>query len=354
MPRAKYKKDKNGLYYTYEKTGLYKSDGSVEYKKLRCKTIAGLDAKVEAFKQSKMFNLRTDRVTVDAWKEQWFAAYKSATKPSTQNFYLTIYEKHISPAIGALLVSQVTEAQCQLILTGLAETHSEKTVKSVRSTLYSIFEKARSNRLIAFNPCEHLTAAGRKPKQRRALTLFERAAYLKACETHDFGTFAAFLYFFGLRRGEALALTGADVFADHIRVNKQFSYPENNRPHLDAPKSAAGVREIPIPTKARKYIDFKNLPQGCIFSNEDGEPYSYSEIVDRWNSFIRSALGNETEVTMHYLRHNYCTMLFEQNVDIQTVKTLAGHEDINTTLKIYTHYTETLEKQSQQKILNVG
>lgn len=354
MPKSKYQKDANGLYYAYVKTGLYNAKGAPEYKKLRGKTIAKLDEKIELFKKEQALGLCSEKITVDEWEQRWFAAYKSGTKETTRQFYQNIYRTHISPSLGRLLVSQVSEAQCQAILTAMADAYSVKTIRSVRTTLFSIFDKARANRLIAVNPCEHLTAQGRQPKSRRALTAAERSAYLHACTIHELGTFAAFLYFFGLRRGEALALTGADIFPDHIRITKQLVFPTNNQPQLDTPKSAAGVREIPIPQKARKYIDFDVLPRGYLFVNDSGAPFSYSEIIDRWRDFLRCAFGKHTEITMHYLRHNYCTMLFENDVDLQTVKQLAGHESIETTLHIYTHYSDSISQKSAPKVLNVG
>ncbi len=52
---------------------------------------------------------------------------------------------------------------------------------------------------------------------------------------------------------------------------------------------------------------------------------------------------------MHCLRHNYCTMLFEQKADLQTVKVLMGHDDIQTTLSVYIHYTEKNIKTKQKE-----
>lgn len=354
MPKAKYQKEANGLYYAYVKTGLYTSTGKPEYKKFRAKTVAALDAKLDEYKKAAAFHLQPEKITVDAWFDRWFTAYKASLKPNTQSFYKTVYNTHIRPAIGGSLVSAVSEAQCQAILTALSASHARRTVKGVRGTLYSLFDKARANRLIAVNPCEYLRISGAPPKKRRPLTLLERQRYLAACQKHPFGTFAAFIYFFGLRRGEALALTGADVRPDHIAITRQIVFTDNNQPTVSTLKTAAGVREIPIPIKARKYIDFSRLPSGPLFTGADGQLLSYSEITARWSSFIRYALGADSEITMHYLRHNYCTMLFEQNVDLMTVKTLAGHEKIETTLEIYTHYTETLQKSSVQNVLMVG
>jgi integrase len=357
MPISKYKKEKcrdGYLYYTVVKTGFYKADGTPEYKKLRAKTIKGLDEKVEEFKHNTMFGIQPSTLTVDQWFEQWFSAYKSGLRESTRNFYSSLYKTHISPQIGAVRVSQVQEIHCQKILSDISATHSIKTAKAIRTTLYSLFDKAQTNKMIIVNPAAKLKIEGKASKTRRALTVEERQAYLNTCKTHPFGDFAAMLYFFGLRRGEALALTKNDVFDDYIAITKQYSYPSNNMPMLSLPKTKAGVREIPIPDKARDYIDFNALPDGLLFCREDGRPYSYSEIVDRWRSFITAALGKETDITEHCLRHNYCTMLFECGADPVGAQELMGHNDPQTTLGIYTHFTKQIQKNNRDKALKIG
>lgn len=357
MPIAKYKKEKHGngyLYYTYEKTGLYKSDGKPEYKKLRAKTIAKLEEKVNEYKKNNAFGVEPSNLTVDAWQEQWFKAYKSSCRITTQNFYKALYKKHIKPSIGSMKLSQVREYNCQKILSDMSENYSEKTVASTRSVLFSIFDKAQANKFIFVNPAARLTAKGTAKVERRELTKEERKKYLAACQTHTFGTFAAILYFFGLRRGEALALTKSDLSLKEISINKQFVFPNNNAPQLSEPKTDAGYRKIPIPTACYKYIDFNAIENELLFSNKNGEPFSYSQITDKWKAFITYALGNDTDITMHCLRHNYCTMLFEAGVDLQTVKELMGHDDINTTLSVYTHYTKKIANKSVKKVLKIG
>lgn len=358
MPKSKYEKefrpDGSVYYYTYEKTGMMTAKGKPEYKKLRAKTIAKLDDKVNEYRKNKAFGIEQTNITVNDWEKEWFKAYKSACRQTTKNFYESLYEKHIKPSIGMMRLNQVKEHACQKILNDMSKTHSEKTVAAVRSILFSLFDKAQANHYIITNPAQRLSAKGKAKKKRRELTQNERKKYLEACKNHPFGEFAAFLYFFGLRRGEALAITQKDILKDCINIDKQYTFPKNNLPELSPPKSEAGFRLIPIPIKARQYIDFDSLPDNLIFANDNGTPLSYSQIIDRWNDFISCALGEDTDITMHCLRHNYCTMLFEQKVDLQTAQELMGHDDIQTTLSIYTHYTEKIAKKSKKKVQKIS
>lgn len=357
MPKARYQKDEKGLYYVCVPTNEFRTDGYRKYKRLRAKSQVELDKKLEEYNDSISNGVVPGRrYTVNQWYEIWLAQYKGSCSVNTRNFYKSLYTNHIKPAIGNTQITDVLEVHAQGILNTTAETHSKKTVKDVRSVLFSLFQTAHRNKLIKYNPCADLDViGGTRAKERRSLTQEERTAFLDAIPGHPFGTFAALLYFFGLRRGEALALTGSDIMEDYIIVKKQIVYPTNNAPILQLmPKTDAGVRDIPIPDKARQYIDFDNLPSGLLFANEEGKPLSYSQMIDRWHKFLKDALGDDTDITMHYLRHNYCTMLFEAEVDLLDVKRYAGHEDINTTLRIYTHYTESLKRKAAKKVLSIG
>lgn len=355
MPKARYQKEAStGYYYISVPNGKLRKDGYPQYKKLRAKTQAELDEKLEAFKQLTVLDVQPDKTTLDEWYNIWFSKYKSTCERSTQEFYKNLYNKHIKPAIGNIQLVKLKELHGQQILSDLSKTHAQKTIKSVRSVLYSLGKTAQANKLISYNPFENLTAKGKAAKQRRALTLTERSQYLAAIDSSTAGTFAAFLYFFGLRRGEALALKGSDIKGDKLIISKEVSYPDNNHPVIKTTKTENGIREIPIPQKAYNYINFDNLPKGFIFTTDNNELLPYATQERMWKNFIKEAFPEGTDITRHYLRHNYCTMLFEAGIDLLTVKTVAGHADIQTTMQIYTHYTESLKTTAQNKFANIG
>ena len=358
MPVAKYKRDKNsGLYYTYEKTGLYYPNGKPKYHKIRAKTIATLDERVESYKENKTLQVEPSKTSVGEWYDLWFAAYKSSNRETSKLWYEALYRKHIKPAIGAMRVIDVREIHAQEILSKMSKTHAEKTVKSVRGILFEIFDKARLNRMIHVNPAEKLTAIGKKSEPRRALTNDERTAYLNACKSHTFGEFAALIYFFGLRRGEAVALLGSDLRGNEISITKQHTFPGNNKPFLGPPKTAAGVRNIIIPEAAKDYINFdkmRKLDDSYLFTTEDGAPLTHSSLQAKWNSFLAKAFPAGTKITEHYLRHNYCTMLFEAQVDLLTAQRFMGHDKLQTTVDIYSHHSEVLKKSGEANALQIG
>jgi integrase len=58
-------------------------------------------------------------------------------------------------------------------------------------------------------------------------------------------------------------------------------------------------------------------------------------------------------VTLHGLRHTSATLLISQNVDIATVSKRLGHASISTTLNIYTHALEKLDRTASDKLENL-
>lgn len=355
MPKAKYNTEVvNGTkYYSYfYPLGTYNKSGKPEYKHIRAKTIKKMDDKIEAFRQSLESGIIQSDITVDQWYYRWLESYKKNKKETTKEFYRYIY-KHISTAIGGIPVQKVRQIDCQKILTDMSESYALKTVKSVRSLMFGIFSAAKANGIIAVNPAENLDAEGASTKHRRELTEEERQQYLECCKRHPWGTQAAFLYWFGLRRGEMIALCADDIADEGIKINKQLIYPDNNLPIEAPPKTESGERVIPIPDSAREYIDFDALrsAKGRLFTMPDGRDTTYSSLRNGWRRFIREALGPDTDITIHYVRHNYCTMLIEHDVNVLAAKELMGHNNIETTIKTYSHYSERIQKIATDKII---
>jgi site-specific recombinase XerD len=54
--------------------------------------------------------------------------------------------------------------------------------------------------------------------------------------------------------------------------------------------------------------------------------------------------------TWHCLRHTYATILYDAGVDVLTAKDLLGHEDVKTTLGIYTHLSEEKKQNDISKL----
>ncbi len=367
----KYKKDKkSGLYYSYVPTGFYNLNGTPEYKKIRSKDPQKLDKKIAKFITDRELGvlIDSDKITVEQWSKKWLKTYRSNGAKNSTAFYEDMLN-HIIPEIGKRKLKDIMEIDLQNLLNKISNStygpknkrYAKKTVQEVRSVLFSLFEKAKNNKLILGNPATSLKVSGAPSKKRRELTEKEREDFKNAFWGDEFSLFGAILYYLGLRRGEALALKHSDFSENgYVNISRQFVYPNNSKPVETTPKTDAGTRKIFVPENlegmlmywgAGKY--YEGNPDDYIFRDTNGNPLSYSTYRRKWNNFITEALGEDTEITPHYLRHNYCTLLYDSGVDVQTAKVLMGHAKIETTLNIYTHLSESRRIKSSEKIINI-
>ena len=55
-------------------------------------------------------------------------------------------------------------------------------------------------------------------------------------------------------------------------------------------------------------------------------------------------------ITMHWLRHTFCTLLYLAGVDVVQACAQMGHADVSTTLRIYTHLDAIHKRKSVDKL----
>ncbi|MFA5692638.1 MAG: site-specific tyrosine recombinase XerD [Acholeplasmataceae bacterium] len=116
-------------------------------------------------------------------------------------------------------------------------------------------------------------------------------------------------------------------------------------------------RMVPISDMAtiaiREYITKGREPllkghNKFLFINNQGNQLSRVGFFKVLKTLARNAGLNETDISPHTLRHSFATHLLENGMDLRTLQTLLGHEDISTT-QIYTHISQKRLKEVYNK-----
>lgn len=231
---------------------------------------------------------------------------------------------------------------------------SGTTAHDTRQTLRRILEEAMLDGLIPNNPTDGVKPPSFDTKEKEPLTPEQAArfrALIDAAEPRP--TLAAFrlCLFAGLRRGEVLALRWSDFDAEKGMVHVSRSLCAETL-QFKEPKSAAGVRDIPLDAatveylkrfkviQARQLLALGRSVNDSLICCTPGCDYLHPENLTRaLRDFSKAA--NLPTLTPHVLRHTYCTLLFHAGADVKTAQKLMGHADPSVTLKIYTHYVES-------------
>jgi len=155
------------------------------------------------------------------------------------------------------------------------------------------------------------------------------AAITTASELHDEPWLAArdtalliLLYGCGLRLGEALSLTCADIpESDTLRV-------------IGKGRKERIVPVLPVVREAiaayRKLCPFAPLPEAALFVGKRGKALNPG-VMQRQVRRLRALLGLAETATPHALRHSFATHLLAQGGDLRTIQELLGHASLSTT-----------------------
>jgi integrase len=134
-----------------------------------------------------------------------------------------------------------------------------------------------------------------------------------------------------MRRGEALGVRWEDIDGDVIHIRRNITHPQQNAPVITTPKTAAGVRDIPLVQPLAEILA-PILATGYIVGGE--KPLSLSAYRAMWERINKTI--NMHGAAPHVLRHSYLTYAVGETTDYKTVQGLSSHADLNTLLNTYT------------------
>jgi len=306
-------------------------------------------------------------MTVARWAAEWLETYKANVVGEAHYYRLShMITGVIVPAIGTLKLKQVKDVHLQKILNSRAG-YSKSDLSKLRIIMRSMFRRARISRLIPYDPAEDLVLPAAKEGTHRSITDYEREKILALAETHYAGLWIKTMLYCGPRPGETRALDWRHVDFENKVIHVEQAMKAGTT-RIGDPKSAAGVRDIPIPDEL--YAALKAAPHDNPFEPvfkqlSTGKRHSQDSMQGMWESFKREldiSMGAKvyrnkitvsavaTDLVPYCLRHTYCTDLETAGVPINVARYLMGHANIAMTSKIYTHTTIKTLKDAAAKI----
>ena len=146
----------------------------------------------------------------------------------------------------------------------------------------------------------------------------------------------ALMYSSGLRVGEVCRLRYEDVSRTNMRIHVTHSKNRSDR-YAILSRNALDI--------LTQYWRECGKPTGYLFPQQCGADVPIDTFfLSRHIHDTERNLGWEPRITCHSLRHAFGTHLYEDGVDLLTIKALLGHKSLNSTT-IYVHLAKsTLSK----------
>ncbi|HNW87853.1 MAG TPA: site-specific integrase [Candidatus Limiplasma sp.] len=313
------------------------------------------------------------KLTVGQWLDIWHKEYLGNVKPYTISKYRTQIDYNIKPWLGKVKLSTLSPHMIQSLYNNLQrgidgrKALSAKSIHCLHGVLHSAMDKALALDYIQRNPTTQCTLPRIEKRELQVIKDADITRFLDAIKGHKYEAVYMVDMFTGLREGEILGLTWdcVDFTNNTLTINKQ----------LQKERKVGGQYFLTTSTKTSKVRTFVvslhvmntlrqvrtqqkewrlqmgsewNNAMNLVFTNEYGR---YLTTVTVYNNLKRIVAGIGLDrVRFHDLRHTFAVLALQNGDNIKTLQQALGHSDISTTLNIYGHVSERMERESADKM----
>ncbi len=337
------------------------------------------------------------KLTFHAACDEWFNHYKvtSGSKESTietKSYKISSIKRNIEKDI---LVKNMNSKVVQDIIDSLVkENMSYKNIRLTFSIIRHILKFAQRTYGIKNNDIDYLdnilipkkatTREEVKAKRENYLEMHDVAAITK--ELHNIATtkrasymkrsliMTAYVIEFqalnGMRIGELLALQpdNIDFKNKKLEIDGTIHWRrEGNKVGFkDTTKTASSYRTISLTkrscdilrmvmleNKKAKQWEKMYVDRGFLFTSHRGNPLPLSSI-NRNMQVAAKNIGITKHITSHTMRHSHNSLLSQLGVSLKAIMERVGHTDHKTTLEIYSHVTEQMDKEMMSKLEQIN
>ena len=314
--------------------------------------------------------LEPNDTTLKEWLELWQDEYLEDVKQSTADRYKSCIRIHIIPALGETRLMDLRASTIQKFLNQCKKVDglSEKSVKNIRLVLHKALDQAIEDEQIKKNPCDRakVPSYDDPPKEMRPLKDNEVSAFLNAIIGHPLESLFYVATFTGMRESEIIGLSWdcIDFERGTVHLYRQLKKTRGKGGQYvftslkNKQARTFGVPQNVLDTLRRvkiKQAEWK-LKAGSSWNNKDNLVFTdqlgkHIATHTVWRQFkVKVEEIGIPEMRFHDLRHSYATLALQNGVDVKTVSSNLGHATTAFTMDRYGHVTETMMKDSADKM----
>lgn len=351
MPKAKYKKRKDGRYYANIDTGRDESGKRIRVS-VYGRTAEEIESKIAELRHSVKTNtyVRQKSITFKQYSDKFVETKRLVVEPRTVEMYESILNNYAS-SINSMKLIEIQRADLQEIIN--ENVTKGRTCQKIKVCFGAIFKQAMIDNLIVKNPCIGLQIPHYQAPEKRPLTDDEKTLLEETEFTDKQKVFLIIGQNYGLRKEEILALR-KDSFnfkTNEMKVNHAAVFI-HSRP-TERPTKNHESRTLKLfPDDAetiKAFIDTLEFSEEQhIFRNNDGRWITLIGFRRMWENIIarmnRKAdelgIPHPQNLTCHTLRHNFATDCYYAGLPMLETRKLTGHKSMTVLTQIYTHLDE--------------
>lgn len=334
-----YKDKKRGTWYA----NFYYQDWTGE-RKHKCKR--GFKTQREAKEYERSFldqQSKNSDILFSSLIENYLEDMGHRLKPTTMENKRYLIEGKLLPYFGKLKICDINTITVRkwqnMLLNSTDENgrpYSQTYLKTINNQLSAALNYAVKHYGLMRNPCHAAGSIGKSSADEMQIwTRNQFEQFISHVDKSAMRLAFDILFYTGMRSGEVLALTPADILPERrINICKNYARVDGVELFLE-PKTPKSKRCISIPEflydEIQEYI-------GSLYECAPDDRIFY---------FTKSALEKEIKrkaaeaglplIRVHDIRHSHVSLLIEMGFDILEISERLGHESPKTTLDTYSH-----------------
>ena len=262
-------------------------------------------------------------------------------KQSTLLTKKAVLQTHILPFFGSKPINEIKASDVrrwQAKLMSSPNNYSQTYLKKINTELNSIINYAKRFYDLNTNPCGKAGTIGKaKAEEMDYWTYNEYIVFREGVKDKPL-SYICFevLYWTGMREGELLALSPADIDLDNktISINRTYQRIEG-KDVFTSPKTRKSKRKIPIPDFLCQELSDYIQSRYMLDADERLFPVTKSYLS---HEMIRGCkITGAKKIRIHDIRHSHASLLINQGCDALMLADKLGHEKVSTTLNTYSH-----------------
>ena len=260
-------------------------------------------------------------------------------------------------------INLITTSDLKKVIDEYYKKHSVSGANTFLKIVKKIFNHAVKKDIILSNPANKIALYKKVDEIKKEMDFYTPQEwqilepYLKETGIIYY-TFFQLLYYTGMRKGEARALTFNDLNMDKrtIRINKALinKYTEKQNWAITSPKTENSNRTILMPQKLYDilsiYLSYINDKDKSAFLFGIDKPLSETTIKKKFNKSTESA--GLRHIRIHDLRHSHASMLINNGALDKAVADRLGNT-VNMVRSTYSHLFLETEKELINIIDNI-
>ena len=262
-------------------------------------------------------------------------------KQSTLLTKKTVLQTHILPFFGSKPINEIKASDVrrwQAKLMSSPNNYSQTYLKKINTELNSIINYAKRFYDLNTNPCGKAGTIGKaKAEEMDYWTYDEYIAFREGVKDKHL-SYICFevLYWTGMREGELLALSPADIELDNKIISINRTYQRiGGKDVFTSPKTRKSKRKIPIPDFLCQELSDYIQSRYMLDADERLFPVTKSYLS---HEMIRGCKNTGVKkIRIHDIRHSHASLLINQGCDALMLADRLGHEKVSTTLNTYSH-----------------